>query len=116
MDLAAIARRAFELVEQALELAGAEGRSPFLLLNRARSLENQGRISEAEADYREAEKLARGPKDALAATKAAIDLEAAMDLEAGLRHEAEEQAQLMLGPDYKEGYLAFTEKRDPKFP
>jgi len=63
-----------------------------------------------------AEKLARGPKDALAATKAAIDFEAAMDLEAGLHHEAEEQAQLMLGPDYKEGYLAFTEKRDPKFP
>ncbi len=63
-----------------------------------------------------AEKLARGPKDALAATKAAIDLEAAMDLEAGLHHEAEAQAQLMLGPDYKEGYLAFTEKRDPKFP
>lgn len=63
-----------------------------------------------------AEKLARGPKDALAATKAAIDLEAAMDLEAGLHHEAEAQAQLMLGPDYQEGYLAFTEKRDPKFP
>lgn len=63
-----------------------------------------------------AEKLARGPRDALAATKAAIDLEAAMDLEAGLHHEAEAQAQLMLGPDYKEGYLAFTEKRDPKFP
>ena len=63
-----------------------------------------------------AEKLARGPKDALAVTKAAIDLEAAMDLEAGLDHEAEVQAQLMLGPDYQEGYLAFTEKRDPKFP
>jgi enoyl-CoA hydratase/carnithine racemase len=63
-----------------------------------------------------AEKLARGPKDALAATKAAIDLEAALDLEAGLDHEAEAQALLMLGPDYQEGYLAFTEKRDPKFP
>jgi enoyl-CoA hydratase/carnithine racemase len=63
-----------------------------------------------------ATKLARGPKQALAATKHAIDHEAAMDLENGLVHEAEEQAKLMLGPDYKEGYLAFTEKRDPKFP
>ncbi|HQR17356.1 MAG TPA: enoyl-CoA hydratase family protein [Gemmatimonadales bacterium] len=63
-----------------------------------------------------AEQLARGPKEALAATKAAIDLEAAMDLENALVHEAEAQAQLMLGPDYKEGFLAFTEKRDPKFP
>ncbi len=51
-------RRALELVEQALELAGAEGRSPFLLNNRARSLEFQGRIDEAEANYGEAETLA----------------------------------------------------------
>ncbi len=63
-----------------------------------------------------AEQLARGPKEALAATKHAIDHEAAMDLENALMHEAEAQAQLMLGPDYKEGFLAFTEKRDPKFP
>jgi enoyl-CoA hydratase/carnithine racemase len=63
-----------------------------------------------------AERLARGPKEALAATKAAIDLEAALDLEAGLAHEAEAQAQLMLGPDYKEGYRAFLEKREPRFP
>jgi len=61
-------------------------------------------------------KLARGPKEALAATKDAIDREAAMDLEAALAHEAEAQAQLMLGADYQEGYRAFTEKRDPKFP
>jgi len=63
-----------------------------------------------------AEKLARGPREALAATKEAIDLEAELDLESGLDHEAEAQAQLMLGPDYMEGYAAFTEKRDPKFP
>ncbi len=63
-----------------------------------------------------AEKLARGPKDALAATKHAINLEAGLGLEAGLAHEAEAQAQLMLGPDYQEGYRAFTEKRDPRFP
>lgn len=63
-----------------------------------------------------AEKLARGPKDALAATKHAIEVEAALDLEAGLDHEAEAQAQLMLGADYAEGYRAFTEKREPRFP
>ena len=64
-------RRALELVERALELAGAEGRSPFLLVNRARSLENQGRIDEAEAGYREAEKLAaeRGTVPALVAAQ-----------------------------------------------
>jgi enoyl-CoA hydratase/carnithine racemase len=61
-------------------------------------------------------KLARGPREALAATKEAIDLEAELDLESGLDHEAEAQAQLMLGPDYMEGYQAFTQKRDPKFP
>lgn len=61
-------------------------------------------------------KLARGPKDALAATKEAIDLEAELDLQSALDHEAEAQALLMLGPDYKEGFLAFTEKREPKFP
>jgi len=63
-----------------------------------------------------AEKLARGPKEALAATKHALNLEAGLDLERGLDHEAEAQAQLMLGADYREGYTAFTEKRDPKFP
>lgn len=63
-----------------------------------------------------AEKLARGPKEALAATKHAINLEAGLDLEAGLAHEAEEQAKLMLGADYREGFQAFTEKREPKFP
>jgi tetratricopeptide (TPR) repeat protein len=52
------ARRAQELAERALALAGAEGRSPFLLMNRARALECQGRIDEAEAGYCEAEKLA----------------------------------------------------------
>jgi len=63
-----------------------------------------------------AEKLARGPKEALAATKHALNLEAGLSLEAGLDHEAEAQAQLMLGADYREGYTAFTEKRDPRFP
>ena len=63
------ARRAFELAERALELAGVEGRSPFLLMNRARALEDQGRIDEADVGYCEAEKLAveRATVPALAA-------------------------------------------------
>ena len=72
-------QRALELAERALELAGTEGRSPFLLVNRARALENQGRIDEAEADYREAEKLAaeRGTVPALVAAhlgRASVEL------------------------------------------
>lgn len=63
-----------------------------------------------------AEKLAKGPKEALAATKHALNLEAGLGLEEGLAHEAEAQAQLMLGADYQEGYRAFTEKREPRFP
>lgn len=61
-------------------------------------------------------KLARGPKEALAATKHALNLEAGLPLEEGLAHEAEAQAQLMLGADYREGFQAFTEKREPNFP
>ncbi len=52
------ARRAQELSERALELAGRDGRSPFLLLNRARALESQGRFDEAEDGYNEAAALA----------------------------------------------------------
>jgi eukaryotic-like serine/threonine-protein kinase len=63
------ARRSQELAERALELAGVEGRSPFLLMNRARALEDQGRIDEADVGYCEAEKLAaeRATLPALAA-------------------------------------------------
>ena len=73
------ARRALELIERALELAGAEGRSPFLLMNRARFLEYLGRLDEAEAGYREAEKLAaeRGTVPALVAAhlgRASVEL------------------------------------------
>ena len=51
-------RRAQELSERALELAGRDGRSAFLLLNRARALESQGRCDEAEDGYKEAAALA----------------------------------------------------------
>jgi enoyl-CoA hydratase/carnithine racemase len=62
-----------------------------------------------------AEKLARGPGDALAVTKRALDVEADLDLEAALQYEAKVQAELMEHPDYREAYEAFRAKREPKF-
>jgi 2-(1,2-epoxy-1,2-dihydrophenyl)acetyl-CoA isomerase len=62
-----------------------------------------------------AEKLARGPSEALGITKQALEGEAALDLETALAYEAEVQAQLMQGPNFREAHEAFTAKRDPKF-
>src|SRR4029434_10721368 len=45
------ARRALDLAKRAIEWAGADGRSPFLLMNRARALEDQGHIEEAHVGY-----------------------------------------------------------------
>jgi enoyl-CoA hydratase/carnithine racemase len=38
-----------------------------------------------------------------------------MDLESALRAEARIQAELMRGPDFREGFAAFTERRPPRF-
>ena len=62
-----------------------------------------------------AEKLARGPSEALAVSKRALELEASMDFETALQHEAEVQAELMEHPNYHEAYQAFRAKREPKF-
>lgn len=62
-----------------------------------------------------AEKLARGPSEALGVTKQALEGEAALDLEAALAYEAEVQARLMQGPNFREAHAAFKAKRDPKF-
>ncbi|MEE8134036.1 MAG: enoyl-CoA hydratase family protein [Gemmatimonadales bacterium] len=62
-----------------------------------------------------AEQLSRGPTDAIAITKDALNREASMDLEAALQFEAEAQAELMLHPNFRESYDAFVEKRDPQF-
>ena len=61
------------------------------------------------------DRLARGPSEALAATKRALDTEMHMDLEAALRQEAEIQARLMERPDFKEGYTSFIERRPSRF-
>src|SRR5438128_8380897 len=62
-----------------------------------------------------AERLARGPSAALGVTKQALEAEAALDLDAALAYEAEVQAQLMQGPNFREAHDAFRAKRDPKF-
>jgi enoyl-CoA hydratase/carnithine racemase len=62
-----------------------------------------------------AETLARGPAQALAVGKRALQLEAGMTLEQALDHEARVQAELMVHPDYREAYEAFRAKRSPKF-
>ena len=61
------------------------------------------------------DRLARGPAAGLAATKAALEAEMHMDLESALQAEARIQAALMLGPDFKEGFAAFQERRPPRF-
>ncbi|HJS43341.1 MAG TPA: enoyl-CoA hydratase family protein [Gemmatimonadales bacterium] len=69
-------------------------------------------LSEARAV---AEKLARGPSAALDVTKQALEVEATLELEAALAYEAEVQAKLMQGENFREAHAAFRSKREPKF-
>ncbi|MGH7723998.1 MAG: enoyl-CoA hydratase family protein [Candidatus Eiseniibacteriota bacterium] len=62
-----------------------------------------------------AEKLARGPADALAVTKLALEEEAHMTLKEALQYEARVQAELMEHPNYREAYEAFKAKREARF-
>ncbi len=61
------------------------------------------------------DRVVRGPAAGLAATKAALEAEDGMDLERSLLAEARIQADLMRGPDFREGFAAFTERRPPRF-
>jgi enoyl-CoA hydratase/carnithine racemase len=62
-----------------------------------------------------AEKLARGPSAALGVTKEALEEEAVLDLAAALAYEAEVQAKLMQGSNFREAHSAFQAKREPRF-
>src|SRR5256714_5545348 len=62
-----------------------------------------------------ADQLARGSSEALGVTKQALEAEAALDLEAALAYEAEVQARLMQGQNFRESHEAFRAKREPKF-
>jgi enoyl-CoA hydratase/carnithine racemase len=62
-----------------------------------------------------AERLARGPSEALSVTKQALDQEAMMDLASALEFEARAQADCMRNPNFREAYEAFRAKREPRF-
>lgn len=72
-----------------------------------------GRLAEATREL--ALRLARGPAEALAATKRALVRELHMSLDQALDEEARIQAELMERPDFREGFQAFVEKRTPRF-
>jgi len=61
------------------------------------------------------DRLVLGPAAGLAATKLALEAEQEMGLESALEAEARIQAELMAGPDFREGFEAFTERRPPRF-
>ena len=91
----------------------------FITAHRAQEMGFYSRVVPQADVLREArelaEKLARGPTAALGVTKQALEAEAALDLDAALAYEAEVQAQLMLGPNFREAHDAFRAKRNPKF-
>jgi enoyl-CoA hydratase/carnithine racemase len=62
-----------------------------------------------------ARKLAAGPAFGLAVTKQQLNQETLPRLREALDEEARAQAHCMLHPDYREGFDAFTEKRQPRF-
>lgn len=62
-----------------------------------------------------ARRLADGPTQAYALTKALLSRELDMGLSGALELEAMTQALLMNGADYREFYAAFTEKRPPEW-
>ncbi len=131
------ARIAFLFVK--VGLAGADMGAAFLLprlvgLGRATELLMLGDFVDAEEARRiglyhrvvprerlEAEtdalvdRIVRGPLDGLAETKRALNHELSLDMGAALDEEARIQAALMLGPDFREGFEAFVQKRAPRF-
>ena len=62
-----------------------------------------------------AERLARGPSEALGVTKQALEAEAALEMESAFAYEGEVQAKLMTHPNFREAYEAFTAKRETRF-
>jgi enoyl-CoA hydratase/carnithine racemase len=67
------------------------------------------------ATDRLARRLATGPAQAYAQTKALLTREQDMSLSAAVELEAMTQAHLMKGHDYAEFHAAFTEHRDPRW-
>jgi len=62
-----------------------------------------------------AERLARGPGFAIGMTKELLNNELDMALDHAIEAEAQAQAICMHTEDFREAYLAFVEKREPRF-
>ncbi len=62
-----------------------------------------------------AQRLARGPSEALAVTKQALEAEYSLDFDKALANESQVQARLMEHANFREAYEAFRAKREPKF-
>ncbi|MGH8776025.1 MAG: enoyl-CoA hydratase family protein [Jiangellaceae bacterium] len=137
-DFRVVARSArFAFLFTKVGLAGADMGAAYLLprlvgLGRATQLlmlgdtvaaadaERYGLVSELvdddalDASAQElAQRLAAGPTQAYAQTKALLTRELDMGLSAAVELEAQTQALLMKGADYREFHAAFTEKRPP---
>jgi enoyl-CoA hydratase/carnithine racemase len=68
-----------------------------------------------EEAYALARRLREGPLYALGVTKELLNLESDTNLETALEMEATAQAKCMGRADFREGYHAFLEKRQPRF-
>lgn len=88
----------------------AERAEAWGLVNR---LVDDGQAADVAAEL--ARRLASGPTQAYAQTKALLSRELDMGLSAAVELEAVTQALLMTGQDYREFYAAFSEGRDPKW-
>jgi 2-(1,2-epoxy-1,2-dihydrophenyl)acetyl-CoA isomerase len=62
-----------------------------------------------------ASRLANGPRDAIARTKALLNAAPETDLKTQLQAEAKAFAECAVSADFREGVAAFVEKRTPRF-
>jgi enoyl-CoA hydratase/carnithine racemase len=62
-----------------------------------------------------AQRLARGPLDALATTKRLLNVEWGLDLDTAIELEALAQATHLRAPDHRAFHEAFVNKRPPRF-
>jgi 2-(1,2-epoxy-1,2-dihydrophenyl)acetyl-CoA isomerase len=101
--------RAFEMCYTARRV-GAEEAERWGLVNRVVPAE------QLEDEVRElAERLARGPATALGAVKRSLTFAATSGFEEAVDFEFLLQGAQMQGPDFREGVVAFLEKRRPDF-